>query len=1325
MDAARWQKLNDLFHAAVGRAADERRAWLDRICAGDHDLIEEVERLVQAYEGTGAVIDTDVATEAAAPLPGERQPGIDALFSGTERFTVRRTLGVGGMGVVYEVHDRTRDEIVALKTLRRADAADIYRLKREFRGLAHVAHPNLVSLYELFVEGTHCFFTMELVNGVNLVDYIRERHAPSLPALPTGGTTMAPVPGAVAGVSRDTSTRATYPSATLTSGSLRADRVRSVFEQLFQGVLELHRRGKLHRDIKPSNVLVTREGRVVILDFGLIKELVPWNPGLRQTIAGTPEYMAPEQALGLESSEASDWYSVGVTLYEALTGLVPFAGSLLDALRLNTESPLRPPSEVAPGIPEDLSSICMGLLARDPTRRLSGADALVGLNSGGRAFSEPSTANVRDRSFVGRGRQLDVLNDAFASVRLGRRAAVYVSGPSGIGKSALVECFLDRLLQREDVTVLTGRCYENESVPYKAIDGVIDNLSHYLASLPRSKAEALMPRDVRALARLFPVMARVDAVATSPRPDQEIPDPFVLRQRAFAALRELLARIADRQPLVMYIDDLHWADADSSALLEDLLRSPGSPAVLMLACFRSEEVASKPFLQALVERRSPDAVGVMLEPMTEDEATELLASLIPGDSPLSDNDRRTIAREAGGNAFIVEQLAHSIGISGTGPRGCTFAEMLTARIRLLPAGAQRFLETLALCGRPIAAELVCEASGLPVAERPLVAVLRDARLIRSSGSSDRIEMYHDRIREGLAAQIVPDAARRMHGLMAQALLARRIDDPEALFEHCRGAGDSHRASIQAGLAANKAAAALAFDRAALFYRHALDLAPHGAARGEWKKGLASALANAGRSVDAAQAYLDAASEADRSQQAELRRHGAEQFLIGGHIDRGLAVIHDAFDDAGMRLPRGPRIALVSLMFRRARLRRRGLAFVERTVDQIAPEELLGIDLCWSALTGLAMSDIIRAADLSARHLSLALDAGEPYRIARALAIEGAMLAGFGARRAMAEALIQQSRAIAERIGHPHAVAFSTFATGMAALMGGQWKKASILYEQALHLLRERCIGVTWELGNTQSFLLGALLYQGEFGEVARRLPMFLAQARECGNLYVETELCTRMNLFWLAVDEPDEGERNAIDVMERWSHRGLYRQHYGYMRACVQTELYRGRADIAWRLMTEHRSALRRMLVLQLQLFRVETSYLRARCALAMAAASPNASTHARARRRFLAMARHEARRIASENMQWANPIAHLVGAAVAYLEGESLLATGLLAEAIDGFDVADMHLYAAVARRRLGTLLGGSHGHELLRQADEWMTSRTIRNPHHMTRLFAPGFDD
>src|SRR4029453_5383517 len=152
----------------------------------------------------------------------------DEEFSGTDRFTVLRRLGAGGMGVVYEVQDNARGEGVALKTLRNATPGGVYRLKHEFRSLAGVVHPNVVCLYELIVEDAWCFFTMELVKGVNFVGYVR-------------------------GSSRT---------------SLEIDHLASAFRQLVDGVTALHRLGKLHRDIKPSNILVTPEGRVVILDFG-------------------------------------------------------------------------------------------------------------------------------------------------------------------------------------------------------------------------------------------------------------------------------------------------------------------------------------------------------------------------------------------------------------------------------------------------------------------------------------------------------------------------------------------------------------------------------------------------------------------------------------------------------------------------------------------------------------------------------------------------------------------------------------------------------------------------------------------------------------------------------------------------------------------------------------------------------------------------------------------------------------------------------------------------------------------------------------------------
>ena len=139
--------------------------------------------VASAAEGVLRGTPADSSTLAQAPLVPIRA-GVN--FHGTDRFSVRRQLGAGGMGVVYEVHDHVRDEVVALKTLLRAVAGDIYRLKREFRSLTDIAHTNLVSLYELVVDGTTCFFTMELVQGVNFVEYVRGSAAAGRRSMPSG-----------------------------------------------------------------------------------------------------------------------------------------------------------------------------------------------------------------------------------------------------------------------------------------------------------------------------------------------------------------------------------------------------------------------------------------------------------------------------------------------------------------------------------------------------------------------------------------------------------------------------------------------------------------------------------------------------------------------------------------------------------------------------------------------------------------------------------------------------------------------------------------------------------------------------------------------------------------------------------------------------------------------------------------------------------------------------------------------------------------------------------------------------------------------------------
>lgn len=1267
-------------------------------------------------------------------------------FVGTERFKIRRRLGSGGMGVVYEAHDRQTDKTVALKALTRTEASHISRFKNEFRSLADVSHPNLVSLYEFMSDGEYWFFTMELVQGVNFLEYVRPGYrskrsqtsvSPTLlkpDALSTSQSSQADFEAETQQLdeARTTQSEDSSPEISvdtrLSRSKLDLDRLEAAFRQLAEGIQALHETGKLHRDIKPSNVLITRTGRVVILDFGLVADVEP--EGLHETIslAGTPDYMSPEQGAQLPISTASDWYSVGVMLYQALTGRLPFTGKFFEVMANKQNMDPPPPLSLNPEVPEDLNDLCVKLLARKPEARPLGRDVLKALGHGKTGPLKqplmPTTisSSLTGTPFIGRETQIKELHESFATTRRGQTVTVYLHGESGMGKTSLARHFLDELRAHEEgAVILEGRCYERESVPYKALDGVVDSLTKYLLGLAEPKVEALLPRDVLALARLFPVMLQVDSIFNAPHREQETPDLFTLRRRAFAALRELLGRIADRQPLVLYIDDLQWSDADSTTLLEEILRPPDAPPLLLLASFRSEDIETKPFLRTLLEKTgSEDRRQIRVAALTKDEASSLAKSLLGADLPITDPIINSIIREARGSPFLLEQLARYASSSDqTATTGISLAVMLVSRLRQLPRGTRKFIDTLAVAGRPINPEVVYQAAGLSGDELPLVSSLRAAQFLRSSGENHTIELYHDRIRETLAAQLDPGKVMQIHRRLAHALEARGIDDPEALFEHYLGAGERVRAATHAAAAAKKAAAALAFDRAAVFYRRALELAPsRGAELIDMKRGLAESLVNAGRPAEAAQAFLDLAQETSASQSLGLRRRAAEQLLMGGHIKEGLEVIRSVLASVGMTLPAGPKRALLSLILKRIQIRLRGLRFKERKASEVPEAELMRIDVCWAVAAGLGAVDLIRGADFQCRHLLLALKAGEPFRIAKAMAFEAAQTASRGAptrKRAVQVAL--RAEELAQKVGHPHAIGLSIWASGVAAYLVGHWKNAAALCERAAEVLRDQCTGVMWELTIAHRFMLSAMIYMGEIGEVSRRVPVLLASALDQGNLFAAVDLRTRLNLIWLAADDPNRARAEVIEALKAWTHEGFHLQHYSSMQAMVQIELYTGDADVAWRHLQGQWKDLENSMLMRIQVLRVEAMHLKARAALASA-------SHSSDKERQLNIAEKLAKNIAQERIAWAMPFSYLLRAGIAHQRGDDSRAVGLLKQAIESFDLADIDLYEAVARRRLGELTGGETGSRSIDEADNWMRKRQVLNPEAMTRLMAPGFD-
>jgi serine/threonine protein kinase len=262
---------------------------------------------------------------------------IPRLLAG--RFAIQRQLGTGAFADVFVAQDRKQQRVVALKVLRDArKASACAQFQREYATLARIVHPNLASHYEFFQQPGACFFSMELVEGLDWVSYLR----------------------------RDVGGQGSVRAEFVACSSAGVERLRNTLPQLVAGVASAHAAGLVHGDLKPDNVRVTYAGRLVVLDYGLWAGL-ECDP--RAALTGTPAYMAPEQWERAARRPANDWYAVGVMLFEALTGALPFAGTGEEVLVRKRSVNAPRASSVVARVPADLDELCAELLRTDPEQR--------------------------------------------------------------------------------------------------------------------------------------------------------------------------------------------------------------------------------------------------------------------------------------------------------------------------------------------------------------------------------------------------------------------------------------------------------------------------------------------------------------------------------------------------------------------------------------------------------------------------------------------------------------------------------------------------------------------------------------------------------------------------------------------------------------------------------------------------------------------------------------------------------------------------------------------------------------------------------------------
>lgn len=670
------------------------------------------------------------------------QPVKNTSVNKGNRYDILNKIGEGGMGAVFRVVDRLTGSLVALKqVLTSAGALSFgstasldssstpeFALANEFRILAGLRHPNIVSVLDYgFDEQRQPYFTMDLLTGPDEITTI--------------------------------------------SKNLPFETRVHLLVQLLQALAYLHQRDIIHRDLKPSNVLVTGDGQVKVLDFGLALS-ADYTQQATNSVSGTLAYIAPEVLIGHPVSVASDLYAFGLIAYEVLGDKYPFKMESITGLIheiINAQ-----PDFSTFDLP--VQQVLMRLLSKDPSERYGNVDEVIEAICEATGYKRPAeTLAIRESylqaaTFVGRDREIDQLEKLLKTAEAGSGAVWLIGGESGVGKSRLLNELRVRALV-DSVAVIKGQAVAEGSSPYRVWRDVLARL------VITSELETL---EIQVLKE---VVTNIEALLNCEVDDAPELPAKAAEERFIEVVSELFQR--QTKATLLILEDLHWAGEESLTLLNRLTHFITELPILIIGSYRSEEMPNLPEL-------IPNAGKIKLERFDQERIANLSASILGqiGREPQIIN---FLHRQTEGNIFFIIETVRALAENAGELRKIAqmplpqelvaggILAVLQQRFNRVPENDRTLLMLAAIIGREIDASLIRHISPQTDVEQWLFTCTNLAVLEAQENSW---RFAHDKLREKLLfdLQQQPDTWKKIHRQVAEAIEAVYPEDRGRIAE---------------------------------------------------------------------------------------------------------------------------------------------------------------------------------------------------------------------------------------------------------------------------------------------------------------------------------------------------------------------------------------------------------------------------------------------------------------------------------------------------------------------------------------------------------------